>query len=263
MHRISLLHGDVKLDNVLLKSEANRPLGVAPKVRVGCGFAEGSLVGLLHLPLTASSAAHCITLIIDITPAPPPPPQQLSDFGLTKILNEDDNVMVNHTGAGEIYGPHCILHAPLLCTRSRPLRCKPVARNPPSAHPPTLPPPQPPPNRHPGTVTHLSPEMLRPGTRITTAQDVYAFGITMFEFYTAKRPYAGLLRDAIVDRVLNGNRRPTFPVGAPRAYVDLASACWALSPADRPTMEEVVERLGGLSEQMAGFSGPLPSPAGC
>jgi hypothetical protein len=35
LHGISLLHGDVKLDNVLLKTEPLRPLGVAPKVRFG------------------------------------------------------------------------------------------------------------------------------------------------------------------------------------------------------------------------------------
>lgn len=32
-----------------------------------------------------------------------------------------------------------------------------------------------------GTVTHLAPEMFRVGTRITTAVDVYAFGIMMWE----------------------------------------------------------------------------------
>jgi serine/threonine protein kinase len=33
LHGISLLHGDVKLDNVLLKTDPLRPLGFVPKVR--------------------------------------------------------------------------------------------------------------------------------------------------------------------------------------------------------------------------------------
>jgi serine/threonine protein kinase len=38
LHGMSLLHGDVKLDNVLLKSEPARPLGITPKVRGGFCF---------------------------------------------------------------------------------------------------------------------------------------------------------------------------------------------------------------------------------
>jgi serine/threonine protein kinase len=36
LHRINLLHGDVKLENVLLKSEPTRPFGVVPKVGAPC-----------------------------------------------------------------------------------------------------------------------------------------------------------------------------------------------------------------------------------
>jgi hypothetical protein len=42
-----------------------------------------------------------------------------------------------------------------------------------------------------GTLTHLAPEMFVRGTRLTTAGDVYAFGVLMWEFYTGKRPWAG------------------------------------------------------------------------
>lgn len=32
LHKMNLLHGDIKVDNVLLKSEPSRPLGFTPKV---------------------------------------------------------------------------------------------------------------------------------------------------------------------------------------------------------------------------------------
>ncbi|KAI8469489.1 MAG: kinase-like domain-containing protein [Monoraphidium minutum] len=153
LHSISLLHGDVKLDNVLLKSEPTRPLGVAPK---------------------------------------------LADFGLTKILREDDQVL-NFRGAG--------------------------------------------------TVTHMPPEMFQAGTRVTTAVDAYAFGVMMWEFYTARRAWSGLSRDAIIDQVYRRNRRPAFPPGAPAGYVSLAAACWAAAPADRPAFGEAVAALQRMAAE--------------
>ena len=33
-HSMGLLHGDVKLDNILLKADPLHPLGFAPKVRI-------------------------------------------------------------------------------------------------------------------------------------------------------------------------------------------------------------------------------------
>lgn len=45
-----------------------------------------------------------------------------------------------------------------------------------------------------GTVTHLAPEMLVAGSKLTTAVDTYAFGILMYELYTGSRPYAGMTR---------------------------------------------------------------------
>jgi serine/threonine protein kinase len=48
IHRMHLLHSDVKLDNVLLKSDPSRPSGVTPKladfglVGGGCGLYPGA-----------------------------------------------------------------------------------------------------------------------------------------------------------------------------------------------------------------------------
>ncbi|KAI8465288.1 MAG: kinase-like domain-containing protein [Monoraphidium minutum] len=155
LHGMSLLHCDVKLDNVLLRSDPSRPSGFAPK---------------------------------------------LADFGLAKILRETDHA-VNHSGAG--------------------------------------------------TVTHLAPEMFRAGSRITAAVDVYAFGITMWEFYCSRKPYAGLSRDAIINRVLTRGMRPTFPQGPPPAFVSLATACWAADPAARPPVRDVIASLQRIAAGLA------------
>ena len=82
VHELHLVHCDVKADNVLLKSDAARPLGFVCK---------------------------------------------LGDFGLAKVLRED--YVRNRSGAG--------------------------------------------------TVTHLAPEMLTAGSKLTTAVDAFAFGVLM------------------------------------------------------------------------------------
>ena len=43
-----------------------------------------------------------------------------------------------------------------------------------------------------GTVTHMAPELIANGL-VSTACDVYAFGIFMWECYTCLTPYKGLM----------------------------------------------------------------------
>jgi serine/threonine protein kinase len=38
------------------------------------------------------------------------------------------------------------------------------------------------------------------GSRLTTALDVYAFGIIMYELYCCRRPYSGQAKDHIAKR---------------------------------------------------------------
>lgn len=38
LHALHLVHGDVKMENVLLKTDASRRLGFVPKVRAAAGF---------------------------------------------------------------------------------------------------------------------------------------------------------------------------------------------------------------------------------
>ena len=102
--------------------------------------------------------------------------------------------------------------------------------------------------------------MLRAGTRVTTAVDVFAFGVLMWEVYTARRPHAGLSREAIAERVLRGGV-PVFPPGAPAPYADLARDCWRADAAARPAMAEVAARLQAVAEAMARMAQHAPPVA--
>lgn len=69
----------------------------------------------------------------------------------------------------------------------------------------------------------------------------------MWEFYTARDcPYPGLSSDAIAQLVYSGGKRPVFPKGVPRDYASLAAACWAASPKERCSVEQLAGALGRL-----------------
>lgn len=151
MHERRLLHCDIKMDNILLKSDPARSMGFCCK---------------------------------------------LADFGLTKMLN-DSHYCRNRSGCG--------------------------------------------------TITHVAPEMMLPNARLTTAVDVFSFGILMYEVYVGKRIYAGLSRGQILDRV-NAGSRPSFPPTTPPKFSSLAALCWAQDPAVRPPFSTVASFL----EEMLG-----------
>lgn len=91
------------------------------------------------------------------------------------------------------------------------------------------------------------PRRNRPGKTPPNPQ-TYAFGVLIHEAITAApSPYPGLDRGAVGDFVRQGGR-PSFPPGTPRRIAELAAACWAHRPEDRPTMDEVGAALQGIAD---------------
>ncbi|KAF6252843.1 kinase-like domain-containing protein [Scenedesmus sp. NREL 46B-D3] len=93
-----------------------------------------------------------------------------------------------------------------------------------------------------GTITHLAPERFEAESQITTAVDIYAFGMIMYEAYTRQRPFKELQPAQILQAVARGTR-PHFPAGAPPPYQALAEACWSQKAKQRPTADQVVRQL--------------------
>uniref|UniRef100_A0A7S3VTM3 Protein kinase domain-containing protein n=1 Tax=Dunaliella tertiolecta TaxID=3047 RepID=A0A7S3VTM3_DUNTE len=83
-----------------------------------------------------------------------------------------------------------------------------------------------------GTLTHMAPEVLLEG-RVSKAADVYAFGITLWELFTAGQPYKGVPKALLGHRVVKEQRRPPLPLVMPEGYQELLKKCWSHRPEDR------------------------------
>lgn len=91
-----------------------------------------------------------------------------------------------------------------------------------------------------GTTGYRAPEQLR-GDDLSTATDVWALGMVLHEALSGIEPDE-------VDRVnhLTPLRRRRRLRVLPADLVDVVNACLADDPADRPTLDTVLARLGGV-----------------
>ncbi|GIL67254.1 hypothetical protein Vafri_20688 [Volvox africanus] len=111
-----------------------------------------------------------------------------------------------------------------------------------------------------GTVTHVAPESVL-HRQVSSASDMYAFGILMWELYTGQQPYRELLSHiskredrhrALLVRVVHEGLRPSFPSGVPQDYFSLAAQCWSPEPSARPTTGDVLQVLEVMYTKYAG-----------
>jgi serine/threonine protein kinase len=84
------------------------------------------------------------------------------------------------------------------------------------------------------------------------AVDVYAFGVLLYQFFTNKMDFEGMERQpksalTIMSAVVRGQRFKR-PSGVPDPFWDLITRCWAQSPDDRPSFEEIVGLMLGSND---------------
>lgn len=112
-----------------------------------------------------------------------------------------------------------------------------------------------------GTATHMAPELI--SGQVSKASDVYALGVVLWQLGTGEQPYAGLHQAHILAGVQDGSLRLNWPVASNPELVQLATACLAHNPAERPDVADVVSTLAvleaGLRSSAAGFTASPPS----
>ncbi|WIA31940.1 hypothetical protein OEZ86_002799 [Tetradesmus obliquus] len=97
-----------------------------------------------------------------------------------------------------------------------------------------------------GTIVYMPSELLLTG-RMTTATDVYSFGLMMWELITSQRVFEeGLSIGQIFYMIAYQNWRPTVPANCPPGYAELMTACWHQDPEQRPTVPVLLRSLQKL-----------------
>ena len=90
-------------------------------------------------------------------------------------------------------------------------------------------------------------ELLLGESLNTTASDVFAFGILLYEAYSRKEPYENEREDIITTLALVAspqlNKRPPIDPKWPPQVRSIMAECFASRPALRPSFEEIDRRL--------------------
>ena len=118
-----------------------------------------------------------------------------------------------------------------------------------------------------GTVAWMAPELLRCDDTITSAVDVYAMGMVIYEAFTGKVPFSGLHMGAILAEVVTQQKRPPMwePASeAEKLAVVLMQKCWGHEPLGRPSANECLAEALQIykvaeSEKQQGLQQGLPA----
>lgn len=110
-----------------------------------------------------------------------------------------------------------------------------------------------------GTAAYLAPEQVL-GEPLTTAVDIYSFGLVVLEMFTRTRAFPGMPTEAALARL---SRQPEIPSDVPATWRVLLTDMTARDPARRPSATEIAERLRGrsLPAVTAVLTGAVASPA--
>ncbi|KAK8846981.1 hypothetical protein M9Y10_019555 [Tritrichomonas musculus] len=96
-----------------------------------------------------------------------------------------------------------------------------------------------------GTRIYMSPETIK-NSIYNEKTDVYSFGILMYEVVTNKIPYSninGMTEYAFNFEVIEKNERPIFDESIKESIKNLIQLCWSKNPDERPTFEELFNKL--------------------
>ncbi|MEJ3742966.1 serine/threonine-protein kinase [Actinomycetes bacterium KLBMP 9797] len=104
-----------------------------------------------------------------------------------------------------------------------------------------------------GTPNYLAPEVIN-GDVPTTAADVYAFGVLLYELLAGRPPFAGGPSGAVLGRHLE--RAPRRQDGMPAALWQVIEECTAKAPERRPRAADLADRMRALAADLSGAPPP-------
>lgn len=99
-----------------------------------------------------------------------------------------------------------------------------------------------------GTVNYLAPEVLS-GNQLSTAADVFSYGVMLWQILTRRKPYEDLGSvsiDGFTDLIVDEEVRPELDAELCRDYpivTELIERCWRAEADDRPNFSEICETM--------------------
>src|SRR5579859_7012563 len=93
-----------------------------------------------------------------------------------------------------------------------------------------------------GVLPYIAPEVLN-GEPYTLSSDIYSFGVIMAELSTRRSPFYNKKHNGNLALAICNGLRPEFGKGTPEIYKKLAHRCMNAYPNQRPTADELYERL--------------------
>ena len=75
-----------------------------------------------------------------------------------------------------------------------------------------------------GTVTHMPPELLLDG-KLSKSADVYAYGVLLYELFTAERPWSGFRHAEVLHKVAVKKEKLLLPEDTPQLFKVIIRYC--------------------------------------
>jgi serine/threonine protein kinase len=101
-----------------------------------------------------------------------------------------------------------------------------------------------------GTVRWRAPEVFGLKPRYSTASDMWAFGVILWELFSLKIPYADAPDDDEIRSSLRSGEREEIPEDCPADLARLIKRCWSEKPEERPSAMDAVAELEKTLEPM-------------
>ncbi|XP_068318164.1 probable serine/threonine-protein kinase SIS8 isoform X2 [Pyrus communis] len=104
-----------------------------------------------------------------------------------------------------------------------------------------------------GTPQWMAPEVLR-NEPSNEKSDVFGFGVILWELMTQSIPWNNLNSLQVVGIVGFMDRRLDIPEGLDPQVVSIIEDCWQSGPEQRPSFEDIIQRMKGLIQKFASLS---------